>query len=98
MSFLADILRRKRGEVEAARLAVDAAARHFDETGAAGPAVTVAKLATAAASRRAVEAAAPHVAEPVLSALDRTLGMLERFPVGRDQLAGFLLERLAPRG
>lgn len=85
------------GEVEAARLAVDAAARHFDGTGAAGPAVTVAKLATAAASRRAVDAAAPRVAEAALSSLDRTLAMLERFPVGRDQLAGFLLERLAPR-
>jgi len=84
------------GEVEAARLAVDAAARAFDATGSAGPAVTVAKLASAAASRRAVEAATGGLDESVLSPLDRTLGMLERFPVGRDQLAAYLLQTLVP--
>lgn len=84
------------GEVEAARLAVDAAARAFDATGSAGPAVTVAKLASAAASRRAVEATTGGLDESVLSPLDRTLGMLERFPVGRDQLAAYLLQTLVP--
>ncbi len=82
------------GAVEAARLAVVSAARYFDETGSAGTAVTVAKLATAAASRRAVEAADGHLDASVLAGVDRVLGMLERFPVGRDQLAAFLLERL----
>lgn len=81
-------------ETEAARLATVTAARLHDETGSAGMAVSVAKHATAAASRRAVEKVGHYLPEDDLSGLDRTLGMLERFPVDRVQLSRFLLERL----
>lgn len=82
--------------VEAVLLVVGAGARHFAETVRRGRRSPLPR-SPPPLPPRAVEAAATHIAGSVVSSLDRPLGMLERFPVGRDQLGGFLLERLAPR-